>query len=512
MLNRIKENLIPNLDDDSKKLFKKWFLFSAVFHLVAVIFSEGFHRPDEHLGMLRYVYFKLGQYPASELSWEFPVMIRNWVQPGFYYLFAKTSYLLGLENPFFITFILRLVSSSIGFFAMYVTALITLKTFKRKNLHQLSFLFMGFLWFFPFIHARATAESFGIYSFIFGFYFLCMNLPEERLNWSKFKLPSFERVSIGLFPILAAGFFIGMAVNFRIPMAPMAALSVIWLVFIARIKWSQVILFGVGVLISIGFTALCDSWGYETWTYSTYNYLYQEFTHNVSKGFGVDPWYRYISKGFAKGTPPLSLIIIVSFIYFWIKKPLHWVTLVSSSFFVLHSLIPHKELRYIFPILIFLPWTMAFLIGELKEKSWYLKFQKGFTYKIIFWIIIVENVIFLVISTTKPAFTPIDFYKSLYYSKEPIEKLHTLHFVRDKLRVYLKGNTPFEFVEKIENVDTIISKSETTWFSMNKIGHIRYFLDNKNCEKKYMTYPEWIMNYEKYLKRSKVRAIFKCKN
>ena len=53
-----------------KQFFKYTLIISLFFHILAIIFSDGFHRPDEHLGIMRWMSFKLGLMDDKILSWN----------------------------------------------------------------------------------------------------------------------------------------------------------------------------------------------------------------------------------------------------------------------------------------------------------------------------------------------------------------------------------------------------------------------------------------------------------
>tara|TARA_R110002072_G_scaffold1989_2_gene16383 strand:+ start:97226 stop:98734 length:1509 start_codon:yes stop_codon:yes gene_type:complete len=497
------------LDTDSKVLFKRLFLVSIFFHLLAVFFSEGFHRPDEHLGMLRYVYVKLGIYPISELSWEYPAKIRNWVQPGFYYLISSFLYTVGIKNPFTITFFLRLVTSalSLGVFTIFIKqcSILVKDKVSLKVYYFFSFLF----WFFPFIHARTTAENFGMTSLTIVLILLMKCLPREtfesaRENFS-YSLKNRSQVIPLHFAILI-GFFLGMTVNFRIPLAPIVPATLCWLFLFGDTKISSLLNIILGGILSILFTTLIDTWGYEEFTYSTYSYLYQEFTRNVSTGFGTSPWYYYLNKVLMKGVPPISLFILIPTIYFWIKKKSHLFTWISLSIFLLHSLIGHKELRYIFPLVVFIPFFISYFISKFEI------YIKNKNFLILFNVTIFVNFAFMTVSSLKPAYTPIDIYKFLYQN-DYIDKLYTYdNLQRDKLRIYLKNNIPFEYIQGEEKFSEVLKENDRSWFLVEKIKDFDLFEKN-DCKALYTTYPDWFtQKFKKYLQRSKAWNIYQCKS
>jgi phosphatidylinositol glycan class B len=496
---------------EEKTLYRNLFIFSAVFHLIAIIFSEGFHRPDEHLGMLRLVYFKLGQYPASELSWEFSTMIRSWIQPGFYFSIAKLFHIVGLDNPFFVVFVLRLVTSSLGLGILLLISRMSYWFYDDVNNRKFFHYIIYGLWFLPFIHARSTTESFGSFSLILSLYFFLKSLSKSQLHNRSLLLMKAEDQSLPLRNFFLGGFFLGLMVNLRIPMAAIALFVMLWLIIYARINFKIFFITALGILASILLTIGFDSWGYDTFTYSTWNYIYQEFANSKSSEQGVSAWYSYFTKTLSKGTPPLSLFFILSFLFLWIKRPGSILTWCSLPFILLHSAIGHKELRFIFPIWGILPFALTYLYAILKKTNIYInqKYKKIIKYFTIF--LIFENLIFMTISSFKPAYTPLPFYKYLYKMDGKIEKLYTLNVVKDKLRIYLKTNIPFEHIPSTETVPKILGQQKSAWFLMNRFHHIKEFEGMKNCTKKYMTYSDWVLKYEKYASRSKIWALYHCK-
>ncbi|CBW25305.1 putative membrane protein [Halobacteriovorax marinus SJ] len=494
------------INSDSKELFKKLLIFSIGFHILAVIFSEGFHRPDEHLGMLRYVFVKLGQYPIDELSWEYPVKIRNWVQPGLYYFLLKPFYTLGLTNPFILTFILRLVTSAFSFYTLYRFSIFS-KSFLKSTQSQnfANILFYG-LWFFPFIHARTTAENFGMNVFAIALMLLVEKSHIQNVREAKATLLN-KKSSIPVLQSIVGGFLLGMSVNFRIPLAPMPFFLILWLYLFGDIKLKSILLILSGTLISILFTIGFDTWGYGEITYSTWNYLYQEFTRNVSSGFGTSPWYYYISKTFSKGVPPFSIAIILAFLTLWLKYPKNILTWITLPVFALHSAIGHKELRYIFPLTIFIPIVCAFIFEK------YSHYLNAKWLKKVFSLCIVVNLIFLFISSLKPAYTPIDIYKFLYKKSDRINTLYTYkNHQRDVLKIYLKNNIKFITLNSDEETEKAILSEKETWFLVEKISDFNFF-EMKSCVQEFSTYPNWFTNmFKKVLKRSKAWTIYRCLN
>jgi len=508
-------NLLEN--KDQKNLIKKLLIFSALFHLIAVIFTEGFHRPDEHLGMMRLTSFKLGTFPINELSWEYPAKIRPWVQPGIYFGTAKIFQLLGGESPFSLAFIFRFLSSLIGFFSLILTVKISMRFLKDKYYQNLMAFGLCTLWFLPFFHARTTAENFGISFFIFSLYPLIMKMPLNAIQFSGLRPQLFNKSSaINQWSIPSSiAFLVGLGFGasfiFRFQMAFMTFFTLLWFFLYSRIRVSNLVLISLGVFAFIGFNVVVDYWGYGEWTFSAWNYLYQNIFKGVAAGFGVSPWYYYLNKTLMKGIPPLSLFLLAPAIWLWFKRPGHILTWITLPYFAVHSMIGHKELRFIFAMGLFSPVILAYFIESSKFEN--LKTNKGI--KFIVGLVLVQNFIALGISSFKPAYSPIKFYKHLYAKEEKITKIYTLSVFRDQLKFYLKG--PIEqVVEKDRSkLQAIInSNQEVTWFLTDKFSDIELFRKSfPQCTEDYLSYPNWIFkfNYKNWLKRSKIWALYRCK-
>ena len=112
------------------------------------------------------------------------------------------------------------------------------------------------------------------------------------------------------------------------------------------------------IIITVLLTGLIlDYFGYGNLNNTYYNYYYANFVIKWFESFGKDPWWHYLTLILLNFFPPVSLVIIISFGYFWFKNLNNLFTYVSLPVFILLSVLSHKELRFIFPILIFTPFS-----------------------------------------------------------------------------------------------------------------------------------------------------------
>jgi GPI mannosyltransferase 3 len=142
--------------------------------------------------------------------------------------------------------------------------------------------------------------------------------------------------------LFLTGLFLGLAVSLRVQLAPAVAFAVLY--FCHRNWRKRGTAIFAGLLLPVIAFGLVDA---VTWSYpfqSYLRYLWVTFAENKSELYGTEPWYWYL------------LQIAVRFLpLFWLallgvrRSPfLGWVVLIIVGS---HSLIPHKELRFMYPVM-----------------------------------------------------------------------------------------------------------------------------------------------------------------
>lgn len=160
-----------------------------------------------------------------------------------------------------------------------------------------------------------------------------------------------------------AGALLGLAVAIRLQVAPAAAVVLLWTAFDMPSQRLVPIIAGMsGVLLAAGMIDAV-TWGYpfaSMWRNVEYNLLF-----GVSNSFGDQPWYFY----------PYWLlyywnvfVIVIPLLAFYGARRVPSVVLASAAIFLAHSLISHKELRFIYPAVLLL--TIASGVGAARIFSW----------------------------------------------------------------------------------------------------------------------------------------------
>lgn len=463
---------------------KKYIYLGIVFHLLAVIFSIGFFRHDEQREVLQMVGYKLGFYDSSYLAFQFKAQHRPLLQPLLYAWFAKLYSFFFSLDPNHLAMLFRLISSLLGLGSLWVLY----KTFEKnllenKGYQEIFFFFAAFLWFIPFLHARTANENLCSSFFIFGLYFL--------------------NTKVTLKDSFIAGILLGLSFIFRFQMVVMIATSVLWFIIYKKYSLKQLITLAFGFLLTLGFSTLLDSQFYGHLTFAPYNYFNLNITQKFAEQFGTSPWYDYFLQAFKDGVPPLSLFFIFTFFVLWIKYPKSLLTWITLPFFIVHSLIGHKEFRFIFPMAFFLPIIFTFLIMELNivvKKSWVIFFQ-------------VFNIPLLLFFTLLPSSNLMKYYEHLYYKKNIVDKVYVSKPFEDYTKFYLKNDIKYILFSPDEIKKIAVSEKKVYFFAMT-IPERNSILENPQCKIDFSLFPQWLYEFEFLKKRRNFKSwtLVECSN
>ncbi len=138
-----------------------------------------------------------------------------------------------------------------------------------------------------------------------------------------------------------AGIFCGLAMSLRIQLAPAVAFAALWFCYP---NWRKRTLpVAAGLLLPVVIFGLVDK---ITWSYP-FQSFFQIFWINIVQGrgkiYGVTPWYWYLENLSAYAGP----MIFLAFMGIRRSPFLGWVALIIL---VSHSVIGHKEVRYVYPL------------------------------------------------------------------------------------------------------------------------------------------------------------------
>ncbi|MEL6972056.1 MAG: hypothetical protein AAFO02_17955, partial [Bacteroidota bacterium] len=127
--------------------WKPWLYASVAIFVITSIFSLGYNQSDEHFQILEFAGLKLGINTELDLAWEYGAQMRPAIQPGMVVLLHQALDLVGIDNPFLISGLLRLLSAVFTIFITVLLYQIYQERFSSGHQQWAFFLFSFFLWF-----------------------------------------------------------------------------------------------------------------------------------------------------------------------------------------------------------------------------------------------------------------------------------------------------------------------------------------------------------------------------
>jgi phosphatidylinositol glycan class B len=324
------------LQNRKTSAYPKYFLGSLILYVLGAYFGDGFYHLDEHFQILEFCNYKMGATPAADLAWEFPAQIRPALQPWIAYCVLSALHSLGIVNPFFGAFGLRLLAALAAWYVVCQMALLLVDRFATPFGKKFFVLASLFLWFLPFCNARFSSESLSSTTFLLAVYLLLRSL-EQQTNSNRLRL-------------LASGALLGFSFFFRFQMGIAIAGLGLWLLVVQRLPWRSVGLLAVSFLTAIGLCILIDHWFYGDWVLTPLNYFSVNLVGGAAADFGVSPWWQYLTWFLTKAIFPISAFLLVFFVFGLLKKPCDVFVFIFVPFLAAHLLIAHKELRFLFPM------------------------------------------------------------------------------------------------------------------------------------------------------------------
>lgn len=351
-----------------------YFLMVLCAYLCMAWLDEGYSHPDEHFQILELATYK-NHTNLDGLPWEFVKEVRPTIQAWTVILFFKIlSYFVSQVSPFLISFLTKALAaflSALSCILFYISFRNELETTGHK---QWFFLFTAFNYV-TFCHAsHFSSEIISADFFIIGLALLFYKpLPLHYLRYA------------------LAGVLFGFAFITRYQTGIMLFGLFAWLLWVQKISLKSLILLVGGVslvfLLGIGL----DSLFYGHLICTAWRYLYFNLIAGYAKNFGTSHW-TYFQTLYAL---PFGPLYFLGSIYFMLKKPLHVITWIMLPFLVIHQLIGHKEIRFLFPLMGFIPFILISALQIWQNKN-LKKYSQTWIYTI--WYINIIPIIFHVVT------------------------------------------------------------------------------------------------------------------
>ena len=471
---------------------KSVYLVSAMIYVVTALFSVGYHQFDEHFHLLEFAGLKLGLTQPDNLAWEYHYQTRAAIQPAIVVLAYSFLSLVKITNPFTIAIFLRILSGLLSFLGIHLFY----RVYRREiesSLLQKSFLLLSFLlWFAVYNNVRFSSENWSGSIFLVAYSLFFLKESESRLHY------------------LLIGILFGLSFLFRYQVGLLIAGFMLWLLFINRENIFHLILLSSGIIISTALGILVDWWYYCNLTLTAWNYFEQGILLDKLSGFGVKPWWHYFEAIFIKAIPPISIVCMLSLLIVLIytrKDVIIWTIL---PFIIIHTIIGHKESRYLFPIIGFVPILIIKSI-EIIQNRWCSNLLKTTLFRkstYAFWAV---NIAFLIIIAFRPADLNIHLYKTIY---DNYHNPTTLYYIKSSpyqrvqldIMFYRRRNLEMREIDSINEIDW--DSGQPCLFVTRDPGSIR---DTGHKYKLiYSTLPEWVkmLDFNNWVRRTKLWYLY----
>ncbi len=471
----------------SMHIFHRICLIIALFlYLTTAVNSSGYYHPDEHYQIIEFAELKLGKAIPQDLPWEYNARIRSAIQPFICYNIIALANSIGIQDPYDQAIILRSLTA--------LLALICIQSFVRSTLSlvepalQKSYILLAyFLWFLPFINVRFSSETWSGFSFLAALAILLRQPPQKTISF------------------LATGALLGFSFLCRFQSAILTLTLFIWLLVIQKEKAKNLAYMLSSFLAVLALGLLADKWLYGQYTFTSWNYFSTNILKDVSSHFGKAPWYFYLQEIVLQPLFPLGILLSCAILILAVKKTDGLITWLIALFILVHSVIPHKEDRFLFPLANLAPLILVLAAQEITRY----RFNKGIRLSGIFLLTVFSliNLTALCIMSARSAGTgrmAITQYIHQHYRNKPVNlitgpianpynpwTIFKDNFYKDTQLTEKAMNDPAEISTLIDSAKVnLVVLSNTTAYSQE----FKARLHQLGFHKKIQSIPAWIVH------------------
>ncbi|MGF7080823.1 hypothetical protein [Mucilaginibacter sp. UYCu711] len=447
-----------------------------VIYLIASIFSNGYHHPDEHFQLIEFAGLKAGWNNDTDLTWEYNYLLRPSLQPYIALVIIRLGEFIGLKTPFAIATLLRMLTgifvlSSIRYYAL------SLKTQINKR-HWMMFLLLSFcLWFLPIINVRFSSET---WSGMFLIIALGLINKNTENPWHYF----------------IVGVLLGIMFEFRFQMALCIVGIFAWLAVYNK-AYKSILKASLGIIAVVLLATVLDYYYYGMLTFVPYNYFKTNIIDKVAGNYGLLPWYFYFVEIVTRLTIPIGIISSIAFVFVILFNKKSIIVWCIIPYLLIHSIIGHKETRFLFPIANLLPFIIV--NGFECFDNRFNIFSKYYWGKIILYGLILINTIGLLFIFKPAGFGqvhlaekiyddyynghPIDVYSFYYgpFSFGTVQGAVSRFYTSDKINVYTIYD---RFIPYAYSATTLVTVPAFDVYNKKKIEGQGYVLKAKSI-------PDW---------------------
>ncbi|MDR6570732.1 mannosyltransferase [Chitinophaga ginsengisegetis] len=363
---------------ESSKLFLPGVI---VFYLFVAWGNVGFHNPDEHFQIIEFAQYKSGIATLNDLAWEYNAKVRSGLQPAICFLIFRACRKVGITDPYMLAFILRAITAILS--VLIIKKFVETVKPEITERYRIVYAVMSFfLWFLPYINVRFSSESWSGLFFLLSLSIILSQKQGTRRN------------------DLLLGVLWGLTILFRYQSALLIAGTVLWLLFIRKTKAAALIIIFFSGLAVLMMGTLVDKWLYGSYAFVPYNYFRVNIMEDIASYYGVSPWYEIIFY-IIRDPGPIGIFIFLSILILLVYQPRHIILWACLPFLIAHAIIPHKELRFVFPVANLVPFLLILAYQQMIIHGDFKRFKP--LLQLIFVILLISNMAGLIVVATKAA-------------------------------------------------------------------------------------------------------------
>jgi len=307
-------------------------LVAAVLRVTIVFTDDGIYWPDEIYQSLEPAHRLVFGYGL--IAWEFVQGARSWAMPGMIAGVFALADAIGLHAPAQYLGLTRLLFAAMAIGCAWGVRALALALGATQWAAVLAASAYGLCSLTLYFSHRAMSENASALTVVLGLWLLVANASRWRqlLGASLLGASVLLRLQCGLFCVVTLLWQLARR-RYRVA-AQTLAVFVGWaaiLGWLDHLTWAQ---------------APDARWG--GWFHSALKYLDFNLVQGRAAAWGVSPWPYYLQT--LRGAMPL-LAPVIGLLALLAWRRATFVFVAALAFLVLHSMIPHKELRFVLPVL-----------------------------------------------------------------------------------------------------------------------------------------------------------------
>ncbi len=315
---------------------ERWCFGGAVFcYALAAWFGVGYYGEDEFQHVILLAEHLRGHVDTASLPLDYHEHWRGMLLPTIAAAVFSLLEPFGIHDPFTLTLFLRVLT---GAFALGTMRSFTrvLNDHVRPGSTAPLMLLTCSLWFLPLLLVRFNGEAWSALFFIRG---LSNLLSGNRARW-------------------IAGGWLAAAALCRPAVTVLAAALFAWSLYRGKLKGIQTLglLLSGSAMLVLG--ALLDSAIYGSFTLTLWNYGTAAICGEEAARFTMLPWYQYLLFTLKYLTLPIGALVLAAFGTLLVLRPSHLLVWLMVPFLLVHSMLPVKEVRFLFPLAPLIPWLL----------------------------------------------------------------------------------------------------------------------------------------------------------